>query len=92
MDKITKKDFKALHDNNKLSLIGSFEIDKETILNELNKLDKIYTEPTSRVDIANVKGYLITNIYQDNKFIFVENNITDKMYGTSVYNICYLLK
>ena len=92
MINLTKKDFNNLHKNNKLSLIGSYKFKKEYLLESLKKLDKINTIKTSRIDIDNIKDYSVINIYQDNKFVFVENSITDKMYGNSVYTICYLIK
>ena len=92
MLKLTKKEFKVLHENNKLSLIGSYKFKKEYLLEALKKLDKINTKKTSRIDIDNVKGYSTIEVYQDNKFIFVENSITDKIYGNSIYTVCYLIK
>ena len=94
MLKLTKKEFKALHDNNKLSLIGSFKYRKEFLLIELSKLDidKIDTKKTSRIDIDNVKDYSVINVYHEGKFIFVESCITDKIYGNSIYTVCYLIK
>ena len=94
MLKLTKKEFKALHDNNKLSLIGPYKFRKEFLLIELSKLDidKIDTKKTSRIDIDNVKGYSTIEVYQDNKFIFVESYITNKIYGNSIYTVCYLIK
>ena len=94
MIKLTKKEFKALHDNNKLSLIGSFKYRKEFLLIELSTLDidKIEVKKTSRIDIDNIKDYSVINVYQDNKFVFVENSITDKIYGNSIYTVCYLIK
>ena len=92
MLKLTKKEFKVLHKNNKLSLIGTYKFRKEYLLESLKKLDKINTKKTSRIDIDNIKGYSTIEVYQDNKFIFVENCITDKMYGNSIYTVCYLIK
>ena len=92
MLKLTKKEFKVLHKNNKLSLIGSYKFKKEYLLSSLKKLDKIDTKKTSRIDIDNVKGYSTIEVYQDNKFIFVESYITNKIYGNSIYTVCYLIK
>ena len=92
MLKLTKKEFKVLHENDKLLLIGSFNFKKKVILKELNKLDKIYTIKTSRIDVNNVKSYSVINVYQDGKYIFVESVITDKNCGNSIYNVCYLIK
>ena len=92
MLKLTKKEFKVLHKNNKLSLIGSYKFKKEYLLESLKKLDKINTKKTSRIDIHDIKDYSVINVYQDNKFVFVENSITDKIYGNSIYTVCYLIK
>ena len=92
MLKLTKKEFKVLHKYNKLSLIGSYKFKKEYLLESLKKLYKIDTKKTSRIDIDNVKDYSVINVYQDNQFVFVEVNITDKMFGNSIYTVCYLTK
>ena len=92
MLKLTKKDFNQLHKENKLSLIGSYKFNKEYLLKALNKLDKIDTKKTSNINIDNIKGSSIVNIYKEGKFIFVESYITDKMYGNSIYTVCYLIK
>jgi len=92
MVKLTKKEFKALHKNDKLLLIGSYNFKKEYLLQSIKKLDNIKTKKTSRIDVNNVKGYSVINVYQEGKYIFVESVITDKNCGNSVYNVCYLIK
>ena len=92
MLKLTKKGFKVLHENDKLLLIGSYNFKKEVILKELNKLDKIYTIKTSRIDVNNVKGYSVINVYREDNYIFVESVITCDTYGNSINTVCYLLK
>ena len=94
MLKVSKTEFKRLYNNNKLKLFGNVNHSKEKVLPELKKLyrsSKLCTQKTTNVNINNIKGYSQHTIFKSFPFIFVEVNITDKMYGNSKYTIIYVI-
>ena len=76
MEKLTKKEFKELYQNNNLMLIkGNFNYSKEKIIDVLvdneHAIQK-YLIKASNYSIDNYKDILIYSIYKHNNFIIVE--------------------
>jgi len=102
MDKMTKKEFKELHANNKIMLlVSAFYMNKETVREKLKLYEKdidSYAKPVSAVNVENDKDHVITSIYKDGRFLFVEDIIDNSKSRTCSWNtletntIAYLLK
>ena len=74
MDKLTKKEFKELHSNNKLLLVQAcYKHNKEEVKEALNNYKgDIKGIKTSKVDIDNYKDIITREVYKDKDFIYLE--------------------
>jgi len=103
MKKISKKEFKELHVNEKISLLrGMVKKDKNDILGILNNIPNIenYTIPLSNHGnlTSNKSGRQRVNIYKADRFIFIEETIDHSKDNwcsrndKETFNTVYLIK
>ena len=90
--KITKKDFKQLHENKRIRLLqGMVKVDKKDIQEKIDKLDyNKLLDMSIELSRCNIEGKNI-NIYQCTNIIYVENITNSKWHGNQTFNTIYLI-